>query len=162
MISALASLDVLVVDGQSTGASPAHGHLLELGWARTRAAQADEALVVEARLLALPEGATIPRPVARLTGIGPADLAHAHAPARVWAALREAAAPLAPGGAPLPGWARGRAQRQGAFDVASFDRLRVLTTELRRVVAEGRGAELRLGPREALGGERLRRALAWV
>lgn len=102
MISALASLDVLVVDGQSTGASPAHGHLLELGWARTRAAQADEALVVEARLLALPEGATIPRPVARLTGIGPADLAHAHAPARVWAALREAAAPLAPGGAPLP------------------------------------------------------------
>lgn len=33
----LDGLDVLVADGQSAGASPAHGHLLELGWARTRA-----------------------------------------------------------------------------------------------------------------------------
>jgi hypothetical protein len=46
--------------------------------------------------------------------------------------------------------------------VASFDRLRILTTELRRVVAEGRGAVLCLGPRERLTGERLRRALSWV
>jgi len=97
---------VLVVDGQSTGASPAHGHLLELGWARTRAAAVDdalgEALAVDARLLALPEGATIPRPVARLTGIGLADLAQAHAPAQVWAALREAAIPDDPNGPALP------------------------------------------------------------
>lgn len=106
MVSALAMLDVLVVDGQSTGASPAHGHLLELGWARTRAAVPDEhlgaALTVDARLLALPEGATIPRPVARLTGIGPRDLVDAPAPAQVWAALREAAIPDGPGGMVLP------------------------------------------------------------
>lgn len=96
---ALATLDVLVVDGQSTGASPAHGHLLELGWARTQASRPDDALVVDARLLALPEGATIPRPVSRLTGIVARDLAHAHAPTEVWAALRHAAMPE---GAVLP------------------------------------------------------------
>jgi DNA polymerase III subunit epsilon len=96
MPSALAlldALDVLVVDGQSTGASPLHGHLLELGWARTRACTVGEALEVDARLLALPEGAEIPRPVARLTGIGPGDLVGALAPDKAWAALRDAAAP---------------------------------------------------------------------
>lgn len=92
---------MLVVDGQSTGASPAHGHLLELGWARTRADATLEALAVESRLLALPEGATIPRPVARLTGIESRDLVDAHAPAQAWAALREAARGE-PGGAALP------------------------------------------------------------
>lgn len=106
MLSALALLDVLVVDGQSTGASPAHGHLLELGWARTRAAAGEEslgaALAVDARLLALPEGVTIPRPVARLTGIGPRDLVDAHAPMQAWAALREAVFPQGPGGGALP------------------------------------------------------------
>jgi hypothetical protein len=61
-----------------------------------------------------------------------------------------------------PGWARCPAERQATFDVASFDRLRILTAELRRVVAEGRGAVLRLSPRVRLTGERLRRALAWV
>jgi DNA polymerase III subunit epsilon len=99
MPSALAMLDVLVVDGQSTGASPAHDHLLELGWARTCAGTLDDALAGDARLLALPEGATIPRPVARLTGIGLRDLLGAHAPAQAWAALREAASP---GGVALP------------------------------------------------------------
>jgi DNA polymerase-3 subunit epsilon len=93
MTSALAMLDVLVVDGQSTGASPSHGHLLELGWARTRAGAVDEALVVDARLLALPEGAAIPRPVQRLTGIELGDLEHAHPPALVWEALVRAATP---------------------------------------------------------------------
>jgi DNA polymerase-3 subunit epsilon len=106
MASALAMLDVLVVDGQSTGASPAHGHLLELGWARARAGAPDEpwneALAVDARLLALPDGASIPRPVSRLTGIGLHDLVGAHAPAHAWAALREAAMPEGPGGPVLP------------------------------------------------------------
>lgn len=88
----LATLEVLVVDGQSTGASPAHGHLLELGWARTRATSPDDALTVESRLLALPPDATIPRPITRLTGIRPDDLADAEPPSRAWAALCEARA----------------------------------------------------------------------
>ncbi|MCH9685831.1 MAG: hypothetical protein K0V04_30640 [Deltaproteobacteria bacterium] len=87
----LAHLPVLVADGQSTGASPAHGHLLELGWAPTHAALGEDALQVDARLIALPDGATIPRPVARLTGITVEHLADASPVAEVWAALCEAA-----------------------------------------------------------------------
>ncbi len=89
--SSLAALDVLVVDGQTTGASPAHGHLMELGWARTSARRSDAPLTVEARLLALPEGATIPRPITRLTGISPGDLEGAASPPEVWAELCAAA-----------------------------------------------------------------------
>lgn len=92
MSSPLAMLDVLVVDGQSTGASPTHGHLLELGWACTHAASTADELVIDTRLLALPEGATIPRAVTRLTGIGPHDLVNAVDPGRAWGELREAAA----------------------------------------------------------------------
>ncbi|MCA9710529.1 MAG: GIY-YIG nuclease family protein [Myxococcales bacterium] len=97
MPSALASLHVLVLDGQSTAATPAHGHLLELGWARTRALDPDASLAIETHRLALPPGATIPRPVTRLTGITLADLDDAEPPAEVWAALLGA---LRCGGAP--------------------------------------------------------------
>ncbi len=92
MPTTLAELEVLLADGQSTGASPAHGHLLELGWARVRAQDEPGRLQVDARLLALPDGATIPAPVTRLTGIGPEQMARAEPPARVWAALCLAAA----------------------------------------------------------------------
>ncbi len=36
----LADLDVLVLDCQSTGATPAQGALLEIGWTQTRASGA--------------------------------------------------------------------------------------------------------------------------
>lgn len=88
----LSQLPVLVADGQTTGASPAHGHLLELGWAATSADRDLDELQVRSRLLSLPEGATIPRPVARLTGITPPMLDDAEEPARAWASLRAAVA----------------------------------------------------------------------
>jgi hypothetical protein len=76
-------------------------------------------------------------------------------------AARHDAAPAAP--LPLPpGWARTPAERRAAFDVTAFDRLRILTAELRRIATEGRAVVLCLGPRERLEGERLRRTLAWV
>ncbi|MCX4243044.1 3'-5' exonuclease [Paraliomyxa miuraensis] len=315
MSTTLAMLDVLVVDGQSTGASPAHGHLLELGWARTRASASESDLEVHSRLLALPEGATIPRPVIRLTGIEPRLLAGAVEPARAWSELRAAATsegvshavvihfsrfelpflrglhehadpgedfPLRPPWctheiarrllpglprrglralagyfgygvdelkrsaehvratafvwrhlvgllhaeqgvstpealeqwlsrppppreakrsypmpralrlalpdepgmrllvfergvvsaredrpsgtrSPLPpGWTRPLHERRLQIDAATFDRLRTLTTEVRRVAADGRIVELVLGPRRRLRGDRLQRALAWV
>ncbi len=88
MPSTLATLDVLVLDGQSTGASPAHGHLLELGWAWTNAAKPDDlTLPVMATLLALPPDATIPRPVSRLTGIRAEDVAEAEEPVSAWERL---------------------------------------------------------------------------
>ena len=46
----LAGTDVLVLDAQTTGASPERGHLLELGWAR---ASGERAATPEARLLVL-------------------------------------------------------------------------------------------------------------
>ncbi|MEM7158094.1 MAG: GIY-YIG nuclease family protein [Myxococcota bacterium] len=93
MATPLATLEVLVVDGQSTGASPAHGHLLELGWARTTAGADPDALQTHARLVQLPDDAEIPRTVTRLTGIGPDEMSDAVAPAEVWAAWREAMEP---------------------------------------------------------------------
>lgn len=71
---------------------------------------------------------------------------------------------LAPG-EPLPvpaGHGRGPAARREVFDVATFDRLRVLTTELRRLAAETGQVELRFGPHARLRGERLRTVLRWV
>lgn len=92
MPTSLRSLPVLVVDGQTTGASPAHGHLLELGWVRARADAELDGLAPCSRLLALPQGAQIPRAVSRLTGIGPEHLSEAEPPERVWASLCEAVA----------------------------------------------------------------------
>jgi DNA polymerase-3 subunit epsilon len=68
-------------------------------------------------------------------------------------------------GAPVPvppGHARTLAQRRTVFDVATFDRLRVLTTELRRLADEAAAVELRLGPHAALFRRRLQAVLRWV
>ncbi len=61
-----------------------------------------------------------------------------------------------------PGCRRPVAARHGAFDLASFDRLRVLTSELKRLVAAGAPVALRLGVTPALAGARLATALSWV
>jgi DNA polymerase-3 subunit epsilon len=68
-------------------------------------------------------------------------------------------------GTPLPvppGHARPPAERRAAFDVATFDRLRVLTTELRRLATEAASIELRLGPHTRLSRARLQAVLRWV
>jgi DNA polymerase-3 subunit epsilon len=90
----LLGLEVLVLDCQSSGASPTHGHLMELGWCQTRAGD-DAPPRVSSRLVALPEGAFIPRAVSEITGLTRADFADAVEPAAVW---RELAGALA--GAP--------------------------------------------------------------
>jgi DNA polymerase-3 subunit epsilon len=64
---------------------------------------------------------------------------------------------------PVPeGFRRRRAERQAGFTIARFDRLRVLTTELKRLVAKGHPVSVRLAPRAVLAGERLARVLAWL
>lgn len=68
-------------------------------------------------------------------------------------------------GAPVPvppGHARTGAERRAAFDVATFDRLRVLTTELRALAPSATSLELRLGPRARLSRRRLQAVLRWV
>jgi hypothetical protein len=54
------------------------------------------------------------------------------------------------------------AARREAFTLASFDRLRVLTTELKRLMAVGAPVALRLGAGPALDESRLASALWWV
>ncbi|HSC05906.1 MAG TPA: hypothetical protein VLD59_03680, partial [Steroidobacteraceae bacterium] len=61
-----------------------------------------------------------------------------------------------------PGYRRPVAARREAFTLASFDRLRVLTTELKRLSAAGAPVALRLGVGPALAESRLASALWWV
>jgi DNA polymerase-3 subunit epsilon len=61
-----------------------------------------------------------------------------------------------------PGYRRPVAARREAFTLASFDRLRVLTTELKRLVAAGAPVALRLGVGPPLDESRLASALWWV
>jgi DNA polymerase III subunit epsilon len=61
-----------------------------------------------------------------------------------------------------PGYRRPVAARREAFTLASFDRLRVLTTELKRLIAAGAPVALRLGLGPPLHESRLASALWWV
>lgn len=65
---------------------------------------------------------------------------------------------------PPPGHARPFAVRQQNFDIVTYDRMRVLTTELRRLVSSetDRHIELRLTPNATLNRETLRKGLVWV
>ena len=60
------------------------------------------------------------------------------------------------------GSARGILNRQKIFDLTTYERLRVVTTELRRLVAEGRQVEIRVRPRIVLRRRQLTRVLPWV
>ncbi len=65
--------------------------------------------------------------------------------------------------APIPpGHARPVAARREAFTLACFDRLRVLTTELKRLVVAGAPLALRLGVAPPLAHARLASVLQWV
>jgi len=61
-----------------------------------------------------------------------------------------------------PGHRRPVAARREGFTLASFDRLRILTTELKRLIGAGAPVALRLGVGPALDEPRLASALWWV
>jgi DNA polymerase-3 subunit epsilon len=61
-----------------------------------------------------------------------------------------------------PGCARPVTARREAFTLARFDRLRVLSTELKRLVSAGAPAALRLGAAPPLAAARLASVLWWV
>jgi DNA polymerase-3 subunit epsilon len=86
----LAELDVLVVDCQTTGASPTFGVVLELAWGVARADRA--AFAPESHLIALPDGHVVPEQVVRMTGYDPANSANAIVDRDAWRRLREATA----------------------------------------------------------------------
>ncbi len=84
----LCELEVLIVDCQSTGASPAHGSVLELGWALAGPGQALRG--VEAHWITLPAGHSVSAQVRKLTGYDEAAAALAITPEDAWARLRSA------------------------------------------------------------------------
>jgi len=90
----LCDLEVVALDCQTTGASPAHGHLLEVAWATGRGT-ADAPIAVESTFVALPDGSRVPPRIARLTGIDPDQLEAAPSAGDVWERVRAttAAAP---------------------------------------------------------------------
>ena len=53
-------------------------------------------------------------------------------------------------------------RRQNHLNLITYDRLRVLTTELRRLISENRRMKLRLGPTVFLENNELKKALRWV
>jgi DNA polymerase-3 subunit epsilon len=75
----------------------------------------------------------------------------------VRAAISPCAAPPVP-----PGHSRAAADRHAAFTIARYDRLRVLTTELKRLTSEGAPVALRFGETTPIAGPRLAHALTWV
>lgn len=103
----LQTADVLVVDTQSTGASPDHGSLLEIGWAVVHPApvpQEAEACTPIAHWVELPAGARIPRAVSRITGITRDAIRDPISPAQAWRDVSLAASQISHGrgGAPAP------------------------------------------------------------
>jgi hypothetical protein len=60
-----------------------------------------------------------------------------------------------------PGWRRPAKERRQRMDLAVYQRLRVATTEIRRLLTENRDPELRISKRVTLGPGRVARMLWW-
>jgi DNA polymerase-3 subunit epsilon len=61
-----------------------------------------------------------------------------------------------------PGYAKSFRERKKNINLTTYDRLRVVTTELRRLLCEGRDIELRLGPKVTLNYREVMKVLRWV
>ena len=61
-----------------------------------------------------------------------------------------------------PGYKTNFRGRRQNLDLKTYDRLRVVTTELRRLLSEQRSVKLRLGPKSILRAEQLKKALKWI
>jgi len=83
----LAKLDVLALDCQAGGATPAHGDLLELGWVVCSAAGVHER--VKSRWIVPRTARPIPRAVRELTGWTEACVAEAVEEQAAWSALSD-------------------------------------------------------------------------
>ena len=94
MTATLEELTILALDCQATGANPARGHLLEIGWIPSLASAPDNPAAdgIQSYLVRLPAGAAIPRAVERITGISNDSIAAAVSPGDVWQHLMETAA----------------------------------------------------------------------
>jgi DNA polymerase-3 subunit epsilon len=84
----LADVEVLIVDCQTTGASPAHGSVLELGWCVAKASDPQLEAAAQAHWIVPPPGERISAQVRQLTGFDESVLPDALEPAQAWQQLR--------------------------------------------------------------------------
>lgn len=82
----LSALDVLIVDCQTTGATPQLGSVLELGWCLVRGGQSSEE--ARAHWVALPEGERVSAQVRALTGFEDSMRVDALPAEQAWQELR--------------------------------------------------------------------------
>ena len=96
-MSDLSDLKIIAFDCQATGANPARGHLIEMGWTQTSASSSNKPAKsdVQDYLIRLPAGAAFPPAVQRLTGISEEYLKTAISPGIAWDHLRSSAAEVA-------------------------------------------------------------------
>jgi len=91
----LMDLQVLALDAQATSGRPETGHLLELGWVQTKAADLiplpDLERKAQAHLIRPPEDVHLPSRTLEITGISAEELKHAPGVECVWERLSEAA-----------------------------------------------------------------------
>jgi DNA polymerase-3 subunit epsilon len=85
----LKDLPVLLIDCQTTGMHPTHGHMIEIAWALTSAAEGRPR--IEAFVIKLPEGEHVPRRVTEITGISDLEVGNGADKNEVLKALRAAA-----------------------------------------------------------------------
>ena len=88
--SSLAELEVLIVDCQTTGATPTQGSVLELGWCVACAGDAERERSAEAYWIVPPAGERISAQVRQLTGFHESVLESAILPEEAWKRLRGA------------------------------------------------------------------------
>ncbi|MBI5176304.1 MAG: GIY-YIG nuclease family protein [Candidatus Melainabacteria bacterium] len=89
----LKDMKVLLLDCQTTGASPQFGQILELGW---MVADAHDPGRVETRLMALPDEEVLPARIKRLTGITDKDMQAALSPQTLLQELKSVLSEQAP------------------------------------------------------------------
>jgi DNA polymerase III epsilon subunit-like protein len=84
----LAELEVLIVDCQTTGATPTQGSILELGWCLARASDPELELAAAAHWIVPPPGERISPQVRQLTGFHEDVLSEALSAEDAWQRLR--------------------------------------------------------------------------
>ena len=61
-----------------------------------------------------------------------------------------------------PGHKKTSMERQKCFDIPTYDRMRIVTTEMRRIIQEGRGIELCFHPGNNLKKGQVKKILRWI
>jgi hypothetical protein len=61
-----------------------------------------------------------------------------------------------------PGYRKKWSERRESFDVETWDRMRVLTTEIKRLLGSGCDIRIRFGPSHVMGNTQLEKLFRWI